>query len=123
LADSGRVVRRTETIHKLRFDVVSKERNIQASVLSAEGNLAMMERLLDEIADTERIQPLATVIVHLEKYNYAWNERYLATTTLGQKYDGTSAGSGGANFFFHDDKNRIFVGSLKDLSVSGQLIP
>jgi hypothetical protein len=43
--------------------------------------------------------------------------------TLGQKYDGTSAGSGGANFFFHNDKNRIFVGSLKDLSVFGQLIP
>jgi hypothetical protein len=83
----------------------------------------MMECLLDEITDTERIQPLVKVIAHLEKHNYAWNERYLATTTLGQKYDGTSAGSGGANFFFHDDKNRIFVGSLKDLSVSGQLIP
>jgi hypothetical protein len=81
--------------------------------------------LLDEITDTERIQPLAEVIVHLQKHNYAWYERYcyLATTTLGQKYDGTSAGSGGANFFFHSDKNRIFVGSLKDLSVSGQLIP
>jgi hypothetical protein len=123
LADSGRVVRRTETIHKLRFDVVSKERNIQASVLSAEGDLAMMERLLDEITDTERIQPLVKVIVHLEKLNYARNERYWRQTPPGQKYDGMFAGSGGANFFFQDDKNRIFRGSLKDLSVSGQLIP
>jgi cell filamentation protein, protein adenylyltransferase len=104
--------------HKLRFDLVSKERNIQASVLSAKGDLAMMERLLDEITDSERIQPLVKVIAHLEKHNYAWNERYLATTTPGQKYDGTFAGSGGANFFFHDDKNRIFVGSLKDLKGS-----
>lgn len=86
--------------YKLRFDVVSKERNIQASVLSANGDVAMMERLLDEITDTERIQPLTKVIALFENNDYAWNERYLATTTPGQNYDGTFAGSGGANFFF-----------------------
>jgi cell filamentation protein len=104
--------------HKLIFDVVSKERNIQASVLSANGDVAMMERLLDEITDTERIQPLAKVIAFFEDNDYAWNERYLATTTPGQNYEGTLAGRGGANFFFYDDKNRIIVGSLKDLKGS-----
>lgn len=34
---------------KLHFEVVSKERLVQASILSANGNLAMMERLTNEI--------------------------------------------------------------------------
>jgi cell filamentation protein len=109
----------SETLgYKPRFDVVSKERNIQASILSANGDMAMMERLLDEITDTERIQPLTKVIAHLETNDYPWHERYLATTTPGQNYDGTFVDSAGANFYFHDGKNRIFVGSLKDLKSS-----
>jgi len=75
----------------------------------------MMERLLDEITDTERIQPLTKVIAHLEQSQFDWNDIYLATTTPGQSYVGRFAGSDGANFFFRDDGNRIIVGSLKDL--------
>jgi cell filamentation protein len=100
---------------KLHFEVVSKERLIQASILSANGDVAMMERLLDEITDTERIQSLAKVIAHLESSQFGWNDIYLATITPGQSYAGTFAGSDGANFFFRDDENRIFVGNLKDL--------
>jgi cell filamentation protein len=100
---------------KLHFEVVSKERLIQASILSANGEMAMMERRLDEITDTERIQPLAKVIAHLESSRFGWNDIYLATTTPGQNYAGTFAGSDGANFFFRDDENRILVGNLKDL--------
>lgn len=100
---------------KLHFEVVGKERLIQASVLSANGDVAMMERLLDEITDTERIQPLAKVIEHLERSQFGWNDIYLATTTSGQNYAGTFAGSDGANFFFRDDQNRILVGNVKDL--------
>jgi cell filamentation protein len=110
---------------KLHFEVVSKERLIQASILSANGDVAMMERLFDEITDTERIQSLAKVIVHLDRSQFGWNEVYLATTTPGQNYAGTFAGSDGANFFFRDDENRIFVGNLKDLKrpqKSGQKI-
>jgi cell filamentation protein len=101
--------------YKLHFEVVSKERLIQASILSANGDVAMMERLLDEISDTERIQPLAKVIAHLERSQFGWNDVYLATTTPAQSYAGIFAGSDGANFFFHDDENRILVGNLKDL--------
>jgi|SRR5579863_8097852 len=53
--------------YKLHFEVVSKERLVQASILSANGDVAMMERLLDEITDTERIQSLVKVIAHLER--------------------------------------------------------
>jgi hypothetical protein len=83
---------------KLHFEVVSKERLIQASILSASGDVAMMERLLNEITDTERIQSLAKVIAHLESGQFKWNDIHLATTTPGQSYAGTFAGSDGANF-------------------------
>jgi fido (protein-threonine AMPylation protein) len=53
--------------YKLHFEVVSKERLVQASILSANGNVDMMVRLMDEITDTERIQPLAKVIDHLKR--------------------------------------------------------
>jgi cell filamentation protein len=106
--------------YKLHFEIVSKERLIQASILSASGDVAMMERLLDEITDTERIQSLAKVIVHLERNRLAWNDIYLAATSPGQTYAGTFAGSDGANFFFRDDENRIFVGNLKDLKMSAK---
>jgi len=105
---------------KLHFEVVSKERMIQASSLSANGNVAMMARVFDEITDTERIQPLAKVIRHLEKNQFDWNDVYLATTTSGQDYSGTFAGSGGTHFFFRDQENRIFVAKLKDLSQQAQ---
>jgi hypothetical protein len=51
-----------------------------------------MERLLGEITDTERIQPLAKVIAHFERSQFNWNDVYLATTTHGQSYVGTFAG-------------------------------
>ena len=101
--------------HKLHFGVVSRERSIQASIVSAKGDITMMERLLDEITDTERIQPLSKVISLFDKNGFNWNDIYLATTTPGQTYAGTFAGSDGANFFFRDDENRIFVGNLRDL--------
>lgn len=79
-----------------------------------------MERLMDEITDTERIQPLLKVIQHFEKNGFNWNDVHLATTTSGESYTGGFAGSDGVNFFFRDDQNRILVGSLKDLSQAAE---
>jgi len=101
---------------KLHFEVVSKERLIQASILSASGDLSMMERLTDEISDTERIQPLAKLIAHFDKHAFGWNDHYLATTTPGRSYTGKFAGSDGANFFFYEEDNHILVGRAADLS-------
>jgi hypothetical protein len=75
----------------------------------------MMERLLDEITDTERIQPLAKVIEHLNRNDFNWNDFYLATTTSGKSYVGTFAGGNGPNFFSRDEQDRILVGNVKDL--------
>jgi len=101
--------------YKLHFEVVSKERLVQASILSANGEIAMMTRLMDEITDTERIQPLAKVIDHLKRNHFNWNDVYIATTTTGEQYTGTFAGSDGGNFFFGTEQNQIFVGKLRDL--------
>jgi cell filamentation protein len=98
------------------FEVVSKERLVQASIRSARGDVSMMVRLMDEVTDTERIQPLKKVIQHLTRNGFVWNDVYLASTTQGQTYSGTFAGSDGRNFFFRDGENRIFVGDLEDLS-------
>jgi len=102
--------------YKLHFEVVSKERLVQASILSANGEIAMMERLMDEITDTERIQPLAKVIDLFKRNDFTWNDIYLATTTPGQQYAGIFAGSDGDNFFFRDEQDRVVVGKLSDLS-------
>lgn len=75
----------------------------------------MMEYLMDEITDTERVQPVATLIRFLERNGYDWNERYIASTRPGQEYSGTFADQNGTNFFFYDDQNRILVGNLRDL--------
>lgn len=102
--------------YKLHFGVVSKERLVQASILSTNGDLGMMQRLMDEITDTERIQPLIGVIEHFKKHGFNWNDVYLSTTTSGQKYVGEFAGSNGTDFFFRDDTDRIIVGRMKDIT-------
>jgi len=101
--------------YKLHFEVVSKERVVQASILSANGDVDMMVRLMDEITDTERIQPLAKVIDHLKRNDFKWNDIYVATTTPGQQYTGTFAGTDGNNFFLRTEQDQLFVGKLRDL--------
>ncbi len=86
-----------------------------ASILSADGDVAMMVRLMDEIIDRGRIQPLAKIINYFEQVGFNWNDVYLATITHGQDYTGTFGGADGQNFFFRDDENRVLVGKLQDL--------
>jgi cell filamentation protein len=101
--------------YELHFEVVSRERLVQASVLSAHGDVAMTSRLMDEITNTERIQSLANLITYFEQVQFKWNDVYLATTTPGESYTGTFAGNDGANFFFRDEDNRVLVGKFSDL--------
>jgi cell filamentation protein len=104
--------------YKLHFEVVSKERLVQASIWSASGDVNMMVRLMDEITDTERIQPLTKVIDHLKQHDFNWNDIYIATTTPGRQYTGTFAGADGNNFFFRTEPTQILVGKLSDLKES-----
>jgi cell filamentation protein len=100
--------------YKLHFETVSRERLVQASILSANGNVEMMMRLMNEITDTERIQSLLKLVDHFQKNSFDWNDIYLATTTPGQEFR-HFAGSDGTNFFFRTEQNQIFVGKLSDL--------
>lgn len=99
----------------MHWEAVSKERLVQASITSAHGDLSMMQRLMDEITDTARIQPILKVIEFFERQEYNWNDRYLASATPGQHYEGVFAGSDGSSFYFRDYQERILVGSVKDL--------
>ncbi len=48
--------------HTLYFDVISRERMVQASILANEGGSGMMTRIFEEITDAERVKPLRRAI-------------------------------------------------------------
>ena len=103
-----------EAGHPLAFDVVSRERMILASVQASQGERDIMRRLIYEVSDPERVQPLRDAIAFLESQNFNWNERYLATTEPRRLYEGTFVGQGGDHFLMHDGE-RILVGEVDDL--------
>lgn len=100
--------------HPLAFDVVSRERMIEASVQASQGQYDMMRRLLNEISDPKRAAPLQEAIRFLESQLFDWNEHYLATTEPERLYEGTFIGQGGEHFMMYDGE-RILVGRISDL--------
>lgn len=103
--------------YPLQWDVISKERLVQASISACNGDITVMERLFDEITDTERIQPVAKLIRFFDREKFNWNDRYLATVTPGRRYNGVFVGSDGTNFFFYDIDQRILIAANRDLQV------
>jgi len=101
--------------HALHFDVVSRERMMQASVAANNGNLGMMTRMFEEIADAGRIQPLRRAIAFLSREKFNWNDTYIATTSVGQSYAGKLVGRDGEAFMMRSDDNRIFIGRRNDI--------
>jgi cell filamentation protein, protein adenylyltransferase len=101
--------------HELHFDVVSRERMIQASIEANGGNLGMMTRLFDEITDAERVQPLGRAIAFLSREKFNWNDAYVATTTRGESYEGKLVGRDGEAFLMRSDDNRILIGRAGDI--------
>ena len=100
--------------YTLAFDVVSRERMIEASVQASQGQRGMMRRMMNEISDPERVQPLKEAITFLEAQDFDWNDRYLATTEPGRVYEGAFVGQGGAHFMMHDGE-KILIGEVGDL--------
>ena len=100
--------------HPLAFDVVSRERMIEASVQAAQGKQDAMWRLVNEISDPKRVQSLREAIAFLESQSFNWNDRYLATTEPGRLYEGTFVGQGGTHFMMHDGE-KILIGKVDDL--------
>lgn len=100
--------------YALAFDVVSRERMILASIEASQGQRDMMQRLMNEISNSQRVQPLRDAISFLESQSFNWNERYLATTEPGRFYEGTFVGQGGEHFMMHDGE-KLLVGNISDL--------
>ena len=100
---------------ELHFDVVSRERMVQASIEANTGNLGMMTRMFEEITDADRIQPLRRAIAFLSREKFNWNGTYIATTTAGVGYAGRLVGRDGDAFMVRADDNRIFVGCSGDI--------
>ena len=103
-----------EAGYEVSFDVVSRERMIQASIEGSQGNTRMMERMFREITDPYRVAGLREAIHFFETQGYPWNDRYLATTEAGRSYEGKFIGRGKEHFMMHDGEH-IFVGQLSDL--------
>jgi len=101
--------------HTLHFDVVSRERMIQASIQANSGNLGMMMRMFEEITNVDRIQPLRRAIAFLSGEKFNWNDTYIATTTAGQSYNGKLVGRDGEAFMMRSHDNRIFIGCRGDI--------
>jgi hypothetical protein len=97
------------------FDVVSRERMVQASIEANSGNLGMMVRMFEEITDEDRSQPLRRAVAFLSCERFNWNDTYIATTTAGEHYTGKLVGRDGGAFMMRSDDNRIFIGRTADI--------
>jgi cell filamentation protein len=111
--------------HELCFDVVSRERMVQASIEAHGGNLGMMTRMFEEITDAGRILPLRQAIAFLSREKFNWNDTYIATTTATESYSGKLVGRDGEAFMMRTDDNRILIGRAVDIdpaALSGERI-
>ena len=100
--------------HPLHFQVVTRERMVEASILGSKGDPSMMRRMFEEISDPVRCYHLEKAITALRSFNFDWNERYIATVTPGQSYDGVFVGRSGEQFMLGRG-DRITIGFVADL--------
>jgi cell filamentation protein len=88
---------------------------IQASVAGNEkGDPSMMSRLLNEISDPARVAALKKAIEGLERHQFSWNDRYIATMEPGYKVDVRFAGVAGEQFMARTE-TAILIGQTRDL--------
>jgi cell filamentation protein len=103
----------------LSFDVVTKERMIDVSIRSHQGDLGAMTRLFLEIGDADRVRALRKALNFLKQNKgFPWNDVYVATTIAGQAYRGILAGLGGVDFIMRVDDTSpkmLISGAASDL--------
>src|SRR4051812_45459476 len=87
---------------------------VEASILGSKGDPSMMWRMFEEISDPVRCYHLEKAITALRSFNFDWNERYIATATPGQSYDGVFVGRSGEQFMLGRG-DRITIGFVADL--------
>ncbi|SPE35322.1 hypothetical protein SBA6_440014 [Candidatus Sulfopaludibacter sp. SbA6] len=93
---------------------------VRASIEANNGYLGMMTRMFEEITDADRIQPLRRAIAFLSREKFNCNETYIATTTVGQSYEGTLVGRDGEAFMMRSDDDRILVGRAVDVDLAAR---
>ena len=101
--------------HDLDFTVVPKERMTQASIAASEqGDPSMMRRMFDEISNPARVALLRQSIASLEKSDFKWNDRYIATLAPGHAVELVFAGAAGDQFMGRT-RAEILFGKAADL--------
>ena len=106
--------------YELHFEVVSRERIVQASIEANRGNVGMMTRMFEEMLDEDRVEPLRRAIAFLSREKFNWNDTYISTTTGGEKYAGRLVGRDGNAFMMRSDDDRIFVGRAIDIDYTAR---
>jgi hypothetical protein len=111
-----------EAGHDLSFEGISRERMIVASIDASKGDNSKLVRMFNELLDPLRALALRQATGFFEKHrseHFDWHVRYVATTTPGQRYDGTFFDSNKNNFIMHDGQ-RLFIGDARDLPTDGR---
>jgi cell filamentation protein len=109
---------------RLDFEGITSERMVAVSIAGGRGDLVLIRRMFDELLNPERHLALVTAIRFLASASengskFAWNDRYIATTTPEQHYKGIFVTVGGPDFLFAAG-DRIYIGKREDLPASGK---
>jgi cell filamentation protein len=101
--------------HTLDFNVVSRQRMVQACIAAIEqGDPAMMRRMFDEISNPRRVAAVRAAIDALDRHGFAWNDHYVATMEPGHPVEVTLAGVAGEHFMARTGAE-ILIGNTADL--------
>lgn len=101
--------------HDLDFSVISKERMIVASMAAHDQNdLGPLRRLFTDAIDPARQEALREAIEFLDRQQFPWNDRYIATVEPGHPIDVTFTGVAGRHFMARTG-SQILIGNVADL--------
>ncbi len=101
--------------HDLDFSMISKERMIAASIAAHDQNdLGSMRRLFADAIDPARQEALREAIDFLDRQQFPWNDRYIATVEPGHPIDVTFVGVAGRHFVARTG-SQILIGNVADL--------
>jgi cell filamentation protein len=101
--------------HDLDFSVISKERMIVASMAAHDQtDLGPMRRLFTDAVDPARRTALREAIEFLDRQQFPWNDRYIATVEPGHPVEVTFAGTAGDHFMARTG-SQILVSNVADL--------
>lgn len=101
--------------YNIAFDISNKERMIDISIKSHEGDLSGMNRFFKEALDKDRVAMMRKALSFLSKTYTHWNDVYIATTEIGQSYEGLFVSQAATDFIMRTNKGEVIVGNIKDL--------